>query len=128
MKGTNGNGAVYERLRAEVKKARKLGAEGDGRRWSLSAGELFELMDAVDSVLARRKELEEMEGNLYAVYETGRQKGLDVARWLAMELSRNRILVSQDKCSQCGDYGAEPCRACWMEAAQEAVRKGGCAR
>ena len=124
MKSKDGAGTAYDRLRAEAKKARKLGAEGDGRQWTLSAGELFELMDAMDSALARRKELEEMEGNLYAVYETGRQKGLDVARWLAGELSRNRILVSQDKCSQCGDYGAEPCRACWMEVAQEAVKKG----
>lgn len=124
MKSKDDAGTACDRLRAEVAKARKAGAMESDRRWSLSASDMFELMDAMDTALASRKELEELEGNLYTVYEAGRQTGLDVARWLAGELSRNRILVSQDKCSQCGDYGAEPCRACWMEAAQEAVRKG----
>ena len=114
----------YVRLRQKFMDAMKDPKSAEKKDWPMSASDLFTLIMAVDDYRIRRKDVETMEDELYAVYETGRQKGLDSARWLAMELSRARIRPCWDKCAKCSDYSADSCACCWVQASIDAVKEG----
>lgn len=114
--------APYARLRDQFFEALKHWKSADEMQWTIPASDMTTLLLAVDDYRIRRKQVEEAESELFAVYEAGRQRGLDSARWLACELSKARILLVQDKCCGCEDYGYEACACCWVEASIEAVK------